>query len=69
MLQGTDLVFGITATPTKQHRQCIGPIEFEIINEWCPVSESAFLTKWSSEYKMYKGFDMVKKGYKTVGAN
>ena len=66
VLQGTDLVFGITATPTKQHRQCIGPIEFEIINEWCPVSESAFLTKWSSEYKMYKGFDMVKKGYKTV---
>lgn len=66
VLEHTDLVFGVTATPTKQHRQAIGPIEFQVINEWCPVSERAFLTKWSSEYKMYKGFDMVRKNGKLV---
>tara|TARA_Y100000114_G_scaffold79431_1_gene73170 strand:- start:230 stop:1876 length:1647 start_codon:yes stop_codon:yes gene_type:complete len=56
ILKSTDLVFGITATPTKQHRKLVGPIEFEIINEWPPVSERGLLTKPSAGYEMYDGY-------------
>lgn len=62
VLNDSDLCFGITATPTKQHRKVIkdvNSIVFEIINKWCPVEERQFLTKWSKEYKKYKGFNMV----------
>lgn len=57
--QKTDLCFGITATPTKQHRGEVGDIKFQIMNEWCPKEDRAFLTKWSKSYKQYKGFDEV----------
>lgn len=57
--QKTDLCFGITATPTKQHRGEVGDIKFQIMNEWCPKENRAFLTKWSKNYKQYKGFDEV----------
>lgn len=63
ILQKTDLCFGITATPTKQHRGVVGDICFNIINDWCSVKDRLFLTKWSKSYKEFKGFDEV--SYKT----
>lgn len=56
--QKTDLCFGITATPTKQHRGQVGDIKFQIMNKWCPKEERIFITKWSKSYKQYKGFDV-----------
>ena len=61
VLESTDLCFGITATPTKQHRGKAGPIKFEIINNWCPVKDRLFLTKWSKKYEKYTGFNYVTK--------
>jgi hypothetical protein len=58
ILQKTDLVFGITATPTKQHRGVVGDNCFTILNDWCPVHERLLLTKWSKKYREYKGFDI-----------
>jgi hypothetical protein len=63
LLKKTDLCFGITATPTKQHRGVVGDICFNIINDWCPVKDRLYLTKWSKVYKEFKGFDEV--SYKT----
>ena len=63
VLKNTDLVFGITATPTKQHRGVCGPLKFEVMNKWCEIEDSLFLTKWGT-YLEYKGYDM-----KTVISN
>ena len=57
VLKNTDLVFGITATPTKQHRGVCGPLKFEVMNKWCEIKDSLFLTKWGT-YREYKGYDM-----------
>ena len=57
VLKKTDLVFGITATPTKQHRGECGPLKFEVMNKWCKIKDSLFLTKWGT-YLEYKGYDM-----------
>lgn len=57
VLKNTDLVFGITATPTKQHRGVCGPLKFEVMNKWCEIKDSLFLTKWGT-YLEYKGYDM-----------
>lgn len=59
VLEETDLCFGITATPTKQQRGVVGSFVFEIINNWCPVSDRKLLTKWSKEYKKYNGYNIV----------
>lgn len=59
VMKNTDLCFGITATPTKQQRGLVGPLVFEIINKWCPVEDRLFLTKWSKEYRKYKGYNEV----------
>ena len=64
VLQKTDLIFGITATPTKQHRGVVGDECFTILNEWCPVHERLLLTKWSKKYREYKGFVMEHYGTK-----
>jgi len=64
ILKETDLVFGITATPTKQHRGVVGDECFTIANEWCPVFERLLLTKWSKKYDEYPGFTMERYGNK-----
>jgi len=56
ILKKTDLVFGITATPTKQHRGVVGDDCFILLNDWCPVHERLLLTKWAKKYREYKGF-------------
>lgn len=64
ILNQTDLVFGITATPTKQHRGVVGDVCFTILNEWCAVFERLVLTKWSKKYHEYDGFVIEKCGNK-----
>lgn len=65
ILSKTDLVFGITATPTKQHRGVVGDVCFEIVNEWCPGYERPLLTKWSKNYTEYNGYVLEKTSGKT----
>lgn len=56
VLKETDLVFGVTATTTKQHRGIVGDDCFVVLNEWCPVEERRWLTKWSASYEKYEGY-------------
>lgn len=64
ILKKTDLFFGITATPTKQHRGVVGDECFVLLNEWCPVYERLLLTKWAKKYREYDGFVMERYGSK-----
>lgn len=56
ILEKTDLVFGITATPTKQHRGVVGDGCFYLLNDLCPVNERPLLTKWGKNYNEYPGY-------------
>lgn len=56
ILEKTDLVFGITATPTKQHRGVVGDGCFYLLNDLCPVNERPLLTKWGKNYIEYPGY-------------
>ena len=60
MALGNDLVFGFTATPTKQHRGFVGEQCYVMLNKWCPVRERFLMTKSSKEYNEYNGFDMLR---------
>ena len=59
MDNGNDLVFGFTATPTKQHRGIVGDERYIVLNEWCPVSERFLMTSSSKSYVEYDGYDML----------